>query len=212
VPVGRREWVSHDPRRASGCGLAPARDSHKAARMTNLKILALCSLAISCKGGGDHAGAPADKTASADEAAPAAAKLVYKPLGSLGLEAQVPDDANIDDNTKSAGFPSATIWAQPTTFVMGAGADSLEPQTFDAAKQEVQKDPNPFQKFTKQEATPDGWKLEYELQSSIDKATIYGYKVRFKIDGKPFDCGSNGRTTSERDAVVKICSTIRKHG
>jgi hypothetical protein len=180
-----------------------------ARRMTNLKILALCTLAIGCKGG-DHAPAAADKTTGAEPAAPPAAKLAYKPLGALGLEAEVPDDANVDDNTKSAGFPSVTIWAQPTTFVNGAGADSMEPQTFDAAKQEVQKDPNPFQKFTKQEATSDGWKLEYELQSGIDKATIYGYKVRFKVDGKPFDCGSNGRSTAERDAVVKICSSIRK--
>ena len=178
--------------------------------MMNLKVLVLCSLAIGCKGSSDRAAAPADKTASAEPAAPAA-KLVYKPLGTLGLDAQVPDDANIDDNTKGAGFASVTIWAQPTTFVMSAGEDSPQPSTFEAAKQEVKKDPNPFQKFTKQEQTPDGWVLEYELQSMIDKSPVYGYKRRFKIDGKPFECGSNGNSTAERDAVIKLCSSIRKH-
>ena len=173
---------------------------------TTTKILFLMTIAA-CKSGDK---APADQPAAA-AATPTAAKLVYKPLGGLGLEAQVPDDANVDDNTKTAGFPSVTIWSQPTTFVNGAGDDSMSPQTFDAAKQEVQKDPNPFQKFTKQQATPDGWQLEYELQSMIEKKPVYGYKVRFKIDGKAFECGSNGNSTAERDAVVKLCSSIRKH-
>jgi hypothetical protein len=173
---------------------------------TTTKILISMIALAACKAGDK---APAGEPAPA--AAPAA-KLVYKPLGGLGLDAQLPDDANVDDNTKTAGFPSVTIWAQPTTFVNGAGDDSASPQTFDAAKQEIQKDPNPFQKFTKQQTTPDGWQLEYELQSMVEKTPVYGYKVRFKIGGKPFECGSNGNSTAERDAVIKLCGSIRKHG
>jgi hypothetical protein len=179
---------------------------------TKTFLFSLCSVSlalIACKG--DKAGTTNQGTAakSADPAAPA--KLVYKPLGGLGLEAQVPDDATINDDSKTAGFPSVTVYAQPTTFVNGAGEDSMSPQTFEAAKKEIQKDPNPFKRFTKEETTADGWKLEYELESMGDKAPIYGYKVRFKVEGKPFECGSNNRSSAERDAVIKLCSSIRKH-
>ena len=179
--------------------------------MTKTLFALSLGLALTACKGGDKAGTTDPAAKGADPAA-APAKLVYKALGGLGLEAQVPEDANIEDSTKSAGFPSVSIYAQPTTFVNGAGEDSMSPQTFEAAKKEVQKDANPFKRFTKEETTADGWKLEYELESMIDKAPIYGYKVRFKVDGKPFECGSNGRSTAERDAIVKLCTSIRKHG
>jgi hypothetical protein len=185
--------------------------------MTQTFLFSLCSFSLAltaCKGG-DKAepAAGAAKTASDPGAAPAAAaKLVYKPLGGIGLEAEVPDDANIEDTTATAHFASVSIYAQPTTFVSGAGDDTMEPQTFDAAKQEVQKDPNPFKKFTKQEQTADGWKLQFELESLIDKKPVYGYKVRFKVAGKPYTCGSNGDSQAEVDRIIKLCSSIRKHG
>jgi hypothetical protein len=181
--------------------------------LTKTFLFSLCSLGLALAGcNGDKAGdqpAAASKTAGAPAAT---AKLVYKPLGSIGLEAEVPDDANIEDNTATAHFASVSIYASPTTFVMGAGDDSLEPQTFDAAKKEIQHDANTFKKFTKEEQTADGWRLEYELESMIDKTPVYGYSVRLKVAGKPFTCGSNTNSTAERDRVVKLCTSLRKHG
>ena len=69
------------------------------------------------EGGTGAGGTTAEKPAAA---AAAPAKLSFKKLGSMGLEAEVPDDANIDDTTKGAGFPSVTIYASPTTFVSGS--------------------------------------------------------------------------------------------
>jgi hypothetical protein len=181
---------------------------------SNLFSVLLLGLAVAgCHGGSDDkSGATSGAKAVDDQGAtaPAPAKFVTKPLGSLGLQASVPEDATIDDNSKTAGFPSITIASTPMTFVSGAGEDSLSAQTFDAAKQEVQKDPNPFKRFTKSEVTADGWKLEYELESMMDKTPVYGFKVHFKVDGKPFECGSNGGSTAERDTVIKICTSIQK--
>ncbi len=177
-------------------------------------ILFTCSLsiaAVACKAS-DKSEAPVAKAAdpATAAAAPAPAKLAWKKLGDLGLEASVPEDSNIEDKSATAHFPSVTVWANPTTFVNGAGEDSLSAQTFDKAKEEIQKDPNPFKQFTKAETTADGWRLEYELESMVDKKPVYGFKVRFKIDGKPYECGSNGDSTAERDAIIKLCTSIRK--
>ena len=200
-----------DAARANSVHLALARRVMYAPNMTITKsILFTCSLsiaAVACKAS-DKNEAPVAKTADPATAAPA--KLAWKKLGDLGLEASVPDDANIEDKSKSAGFPAVTVWATPTTFINGAGDDSLSAQTFDKAKEEIQKDPNPFKQFTKAETTPDGWRLEYELESMVDKKPVYGFKVRFKIDGKPYECGSNGDSTAERDNVIKLCTSIRK--
>lgn len=153
----------------------------------------------------------ADKAAGKDKKAePAAPKLAFTKLGGLGVEAELPEGTQVDDNTAGAGFPSATIWASPTTFVHGAGDLSPIKADLAAAKAEIEKDPNPFQKYTKEQTTEGGWHLEYELQSMMDKETLYGVTVRTTIDGKPYDCSSNTRSAAERDAVAKICGSLRK--
>lgn len=180
--------------------------------ITKTLVLSLCWFGLgfamtACKGG-DGASSAAKP---ADDPGAAPAKLVFKPLGSLGIEAEVPDDAKIDDKSQTAGFPSVTIWSHPTNFVSGAGEDApLAAQSFDRAEKEIKDDPNPFQKFTKEEKTADGWKLEYELQSMMDKTPVYGYTVRLKVGGKPFDCGSNSDTPAQRDTIIKMCASLRK--
>ena len=177
-------------------------------------VLALSLATTGCKkkeeGGGDKAAKPGE-TAKPGGAPPPAAKLEWKKLGGLGVEVEAPSDATVDDNTANAGFPTATIWASPTTFVHGAGDMSPLKPDLDGAKAEIQKDPNPFKQFTKEEKSDTGWHLEYELSSMIDKAeTLYGVSIRTTIDGKPFECGSNARSTAERDNVVRLCKSLRK--
>jgi hypothetical protein len=94
--------------------------------------------------------------------------------------------------------------------VFGGGDLSPLKADIDGAKAEIQKDPNPFKSFTKEEKTATGWRLEYELESMIDKKPVYGVQIRTVIDGVPFDCGSNTQSAAERDNVIKICSSLRK--
>src|SRR5258705_7700356 len=93
---------------------------------------------ISLAGCGNKSDAPAgDKKVG--EGDPAPAKLAYKKLGTLPLEAEVPDGANIDDTTKGVGYPSATVYASPTTFINGAGDMSDQKPTIEATKEHLVK-------------------------------------------------------------------------
>src|SRR5687768_4495174 len=97
------------------------------------------------------------------ETKPAEAKLEFKKLGGLPLEAEVPSDANIDDTSKGAGYPSVTIYASPTTFVSGGGEMSDLKPTLEETKARMEKEPgNKFKKWGKEEKTADGWVLEAE--------------------------------------------------
>lgn len=170
--------------------------------------LTLFTTACGKKSDGDKAKATegGGKEGGGGKAAPPA-KLEYKKIASLGLEVEVPSDANVDDNTANAGFPSATIWASPTIFLMGG---DMIPSDFDKAKADIQKDPNPFKSFTKEDKTEGGWHLEYELESMMDKAVLYGVSIRQTIDGKVYDCGTNSSSKEEREKTIKICKSVRK--
>lgn len=174
-----------------------------------ISALSLLATTAACKKddakSGDNAAAKAG-----DKGGPVAAKPTWMKLGGLGIEAELPADATVDDNTSGAGFPAATIWTTPTTFVFGVGDLSPLKADLDSAKAEIQKDPNPFKSFTKEEKTATGWRLEYELESMIDKKPLYGVQIRTTIDGQSFDCGTNSQSTAERDTVIKICSSLRK--
>lgn len=145
--------------------------------------------------------------ASSDKAA-APAKLTWKKLGALGLEAEVPEAANVDDTTAGAGFPSATIYATPTTFVSGTGDLSDLKPTIEETKAELEKDPNKLTGWTKEEKTEDGWLLEGTRQSMMGD-TLYAISVRRTIDGEPYDCGTNARTEAERERAKALCQSLR---
>lgn len=153
---------------------------------------------------GDAGGGGAAKSA---EPAPAP-KLEWKKLGGLGLEAELPADATVDDNSAGAGYPTATLWASPTTFVSGAGDMSDLKPTLEETKTQLEKDPNKLKKFTKEEKTADGWVLEMERESMTGGALL-GIAVRRTIDGKPWDCGTNASSADEIAKVKKICASLR---
>jgi hypothetical protein len=193
-------------------GVARGTRLDEAGAMRSFTMMLLVLAAAACgskddnKGGGGGASKTTDK---ADKpAAPPAAKLSWKKLGGLGLEAEVPEDANIDDNTKGAGFPTATIWASPTMFVHGTGDMSDLKPTIDDTKKQLAKDPNKLKSFTKEEKTADGWVLLL-AREAMTGGELLGISVRRTIDGKPFDCGTNARTEDERAKVLKICQSLR---
>jgi hypothetical protein len=143
-----------------------------------------------------------------EPAAAPPAKLAFKKLGALGLEAEVPEGAEITDNTSGAGFPSATIYASPTTFVSGAGDMSDLKPTIEETKKELEKDPNKLKSWTKEEKSADGWLLEGERESMTGEK-LYAIEIRKTIDGKPWNCGTNASSEAERETAKKLCNSLR---
>jgi hypothetical protein len=168
---------------------------------TLLLLSAVISLSTACKNSSDNQAEPPPKTV-------AAANLEWKKLGDLGIEAEVPSDARVEDNTASAGFPSVTIYASPSTFVSGAGDMSDLKPTLEETKAQLAKDPNKLKSWTKSETILGGWILE-GTRESLTGNTLYAVSVRRSLRDKPYDCGANAQSEAERDAVKKICRSLR---
>ena len=189
----------------------------KTSTLAFITLASLSLVATGCgkkKDGAAESGKPAEGGKAAAPAA-APAKLEYKKIGATGLEAEVPADANVDDNSASAGFPSATIWATPTTFLTGAFSKDdwgMIKATFEESKAAVEKDAamtGKMKGFTKEEKSADGWQLEWEATSMTD-SPVYGIQIRLNVDGKAWDCGTNAGSPAERETAIKICKSVRK--
>lgn len=189
----------------------------KAVSIMKTLIVAMFSLTLvsttACgkKSDGDKA-KPTEGGGKAGGGGAPAVKMEYKKVGNLGIEMEVPSDANIDDNSAGAGAPSATIWATPTTFVSGdSGPDDLDSvsDTFEDAKAAAQKDAGKFGAFTKEEKTEGGWHLEWDADS-ITGSKVFGISIHTTIDGKPWECGTNAGSKEEREKVVQMCKSLRK--
>ena len=150
-------------------------------------------------------------------AAPAAAPA-WKKVASMGIEVQVPADADVQDNTASAGFPSSTIYftdGTPTTFIFGAKDKELAEsmalsKDLDSTKARVQKEMNGFKAFTKEEKTADGFELLYTGASMTDpNAVLYGVTIRSQAAGLTLDCQTNASSDAEIAKTIKVCKSIR---
>ncbi|HEY1559127.1 MAG TPA: hypothetical protein VGF94_30105 [Kofleriaceae bacterium] len=169
-------------------------------------LLAISLTVIAC--GKSKEGAPAgDQPAAATK--PAEAKLAAKQLGSLPLQADIPDDANVEDTTKGAGYPSATIYASPTFFVNGGGDMSDLKPTIDDSKTALAKTVNDFKAWTRADKTADGWILEGNGQSMVDNKPLLAVWVRRTIGGAPYDCGTNADTKEQIAKVLAECQSLR---
>lgn len=175
---------------------------------------ALALTLVACKKGEDKGGgAPA-----AEDKKPAAAP-VWKKVASMGIEVEVAPDADVQDNTASAGFPSSTIYftdGTPTTFIFGAKGDLSESlaiqKDFDSTKARVQKEHNGFKAFTKEEKAADGvgFELRYTGSDMIEKdKTLYGVTIRSKVGELTLDCSTNASSEAEIEKTVKVCKSIR---
>jgi hypothetical protein len=161
--------------------------------------------AVACKGkdaGSEEGGAskPADKAT-----APAAPTWVAIPH--MGLAVEMPGAGEVSDT--SADAPNASVSAGNTTVRVSTVTEAY-PSSYEAARGQIEKEANPFKKFTKEEQTEGGWHLEYELESMMDKAPLYGVQIRSTIDGKQYECGSNERDQAARDAIAKACASLKK--
>ena len=172
--------------------------------MSRAVAVALALLAAAC---GNK-----DAPPSGDKPAPPLTplKLVYKKLGTLPLEAEMPASARIDDTSQSAGFPTATIYTSPTIFVAGAGDLSDVRATLDATKVELARDPNQLKAITREQTTDDGWILELTRASLSEPGKeLYSVSVRRTIDGAAWDCGSTAGSPDERGDAEGLCLSLR---
>lgn len=153
----------------------------------------------------DKGAATSGKAAAAKAATPMAATIA-----SMAVTIDVPEDSLVDDNTATAHFPSGTLYANPTIFLMGAN-DMFWKKDMASQKTEIEKSPgNTFKAFTKEEAIEGGFHLEFDLASMMDpKETLYGFHVRTTIAGKEIDCSSNTSSPEERERGVAMCKTLR---
>ncbi len=152
------------------------------------------------------AGKGADKASPVTKEKVAAQSPVS--IASLALQIDVDEDSIVSDNTKTAHFPSATIYSSPTLFIIGANEMFWE-KDLAAQKAEIEKSPgNKFKKFTKEESADGGFHLEFELLSMMDE-TLYGFHLRSTVNGKEFDCSSNADTPEGMAKGVAMCKTLR---
>ncbi|HTE56831.1 MAG TPA: hypothetical protein VK698_38520 [Kofleriaceae bacterium] len=158
------------------------------------------------KEGGTEQGGGATATATDTAAAKPAEPAGPQKLTPLPIQMDVPAGATISDT--SADAPAVSVSANDCSIKVSTTTDAYASDV-EGAKKEIQKDPNPFQKFTREDKTATGWHLEYELQAMGEKAALYGVQVRTKIGDKEYECGTNSRSAAERDCVAKACATLK---
>ena len=190
--------------------------------MRTRSIVPLLTASLALAACGKKSDSNASSAAKPGEAAaPAAAakpvELVWKKIPSIGIEVQVPPDADVQDNTANAGFMASTIFfmdgSAPTTFIFGAKdlADAVVMSAdLESTKARVQKEMNGWKSFTKEEKTADGFVLTYTGADVLEATTpLYGATVRTVVAGVTLDCSSNAPTTAEIDKVIAFCKNLR---
>ena len=178
--------------------------------MKNVLLLA-CLALVACKKDAPaevKAAEPVKEVAKAPEAArPAAAAWVN--LEKLGAKIEMPAGSKADDT--SADAPNYSVAPQDYAYtVMVSTVTEAYASNWEAAVEEVKKNTNGFKAFSKNEKTADGWILEFEGESLMDKAPLYGVLLRKKIGDRSIECARNEPSKDSRDAVAKACASLAK--
>lgn len=182
-------------------------------------LVVVAALAVACKSESNDANNSSDKPGAAGKTAqgsaagsakaPAPAALAWKTLDKLGAKIEVPADVEVMDT--SADAPGVSIFTPKGDLSIDVVVTTdVYASTFEAAQAEIKKDPNAFKKFTVEKKNADGWQLEFELESMIDKTPLYGVQVRKKIGDKSIQCSRNVKTEDERARVAKACASLTK--
>ena len=144
---------------------------------------------------------------AAEAAKPAAGAWVN--LDKMGVKIQMPAGSKAEDT--SADAPNYSVAPEDYSYtVMVSTVTAAYTEKYESAVEEVKKSTNGFKAFSKNEKTADGWVLEFEGESMMDKAPLYGVMIRKKVGDKGIECGRNEPTKEARDAVAKACLSISK--
>ncbi|MEZ4380321.1 MAG: hypothetical protein R3A79_03175 [Nannocystaceae bacterium] len=157
---------------------------------------------------GDEAKAD-DKGDEKPEAAAAPAKKVWKEFKEMKVQLELPEDANVEEH-KLDDWNGSANWGDYAHQLDVSTVTAAYPSDFEAAKKSIESDPNPFQKFTKEEQSEDGWHFEYELKSMMDpNRSLYGVSIRKKVGDKEFVCGRNVDSAEEAALVAEVCASLK---
>ncbi len=150
-------------------------------------------------GGTPAAGAPATPPK-------AAAAVGDKKLPGLGITAQLPADATVDEQKMDAGGIQATIsYGEMSNFFIENVGDMSD--SYDATLKHAE-----AKEFKVQEKAADNttWKLHYLFADMMEPTKmVNGVAVRTKIGDKLYDCGSRGLTDAQAAELLKICTTLK---
>lgn len=186
--------------------------NHGTARLLTLALLTLAPLA-GCGSKTEGTGAGPSSTSNAGSTAKGAAKkeakLEFKNLDKLGVKIEVPSDTQMMD--ASADAPGVSMFNNAGDFSLDVNVTTdAYASDANAAKEQIKKDPNTFKKFTVEKVTADGWHLEFELESMIDKKPLYGVQVRKKVGDKELECARNQPSEAARAVAAKACDSLAK--
>lgn len=158
---------------------------------SSLFIIALAALAGSgCKNKEGEGGGAAAK--------PAEAKSTK--LAKLGLQIDIPGEADVSDGMSEGGqmLTGADFGAMEV-------APAKTPQTVDEAKSDAEMY---TPKNLKTEKLADGWVISFDNTGSM--GANYFATVRRDIGGKTYTCSTTTNEASRQAAVIAACKSLRK--
>lgn len=182
---------------------------------SRLLVAALLTLAplAGCGSKTEGTGAGPSSTSHAGSTAKGASKkevkLEFKNLDKLGAKIEVPEGTQVMDT--SADAPGVSMFDDSGDFSLDVNVTTeMYASDANAAKEQIKKDPNTFKKFTVEKVTADGWHLEFELESMIDKKPLFGVQVRKKLGDKQLECSRNQPSEAARAVAAKACDSLVK--
>lgn len=158
---------------------------------------------------GPGAGSAAPAAGGGDDkpVAKAAAATGDKKLAKVGITAQLPADAIIDEQKVDSGGMSATIsyGEMPNFFI------STVDETSDNYDRTLKTSEAKAFKVQEKAADNSTWKLAYTFADLIEPTKMsYGVAVRSKVGSKLYDCGSRGLSNeAQANELLKICTTLK---
>lgn len=191
--------------RAHAVVIAPPRPSSVRALAVSLLVVAA---ATSCTRQKEerHPYAQVDESAPPIPEPPVGPPVTLR-LDRLSLVMEAPRGAVVTD--RPGDVPAVTVAVPGCTIDVGAVTAS-DPADLAAARERVERVPNAFHDLTTSEERRGGWRLEYRLQSMVEKRLTYGVSVRATIAGSAYQCGREAPSEAERDCVARACLSLRR--
>jgi len=172
-------------------------------------VLALVSVAA-CdnKEAAPPAGSASPAAPGPSGAAKAPAALEWKKLDKLGLQVEMPADAEVMDT--SADAPNASIFNNDCKVSVNT-VTPVYTESYDSAVKEVKGDPGTkFKEFKKNEKTADGWHFEWVAEGSMEPKPVYAVLIRKTIGGKQYECSEKSETPEAAACTVRACQSLKK--
>ncbi len=175
-----------------------------------LTLSLILSTAVACSKDEDKKSGEASGT-TASKAAPAEpAKLEYKPLAWMGLQAEVPAGAEISDTSADAPNASISIYSADGQSGCTAMISTVTAAygSFESSVKEADEGVgNKAETWVKKEQTADGFHLEFTGKSLMGDP-ITDITIRRKIGDKEVQCSRAG-SAEEVACVAPICASLK---